>query len=29
MSDADRNVELLKDAYKKWGDSLGPVSTNG
>ena len=23
MSDADRNVELLKDAYKKWGDSLG------
>ena len=23
MSDADRNVALLKDAYKKWGDSLG------
>jgi len=23
MSDADRNVAVLKDAYKKWSDTLG------
>ena len=23
MSDADRNVAVLKDAYRKWSDSLG------